>query len=361
MWVCPACIGAQVSPRLEVDPPSARYEGEFTGITAVREFGDGTLLVADRGGWRLRRIDTPRSRPILVATSGAPSGQYSAIRSLFPLGTDSTLAVEAGLGGTLLIRGGRVVERFRDARLAGGQVVGANAAGEILLRRRFTRQLTKGGDTTLLLDSALVVRLRRNTRAVDSVARLDLGVSRSVHGNGEFYQLLLSPVRTEDQAYLFPDGTIAIAHARAYRIVWHASNRRSGSAVRMPFERVTVDTLDGRFESDRRARLTGEATPRTGGAESSDSVPAFLRDALLGDWLGRLVVRRRSTVGAPNAYYDVIEQSAGRLGQAVLPSNQAIVGFGRSSVYIAVAGDHETQVLQRHPWPPAGLRAAPSR
>lgn len=48
--------------------------------------------------------------------------------------------------------------------------------------------------------------------------------------------------------------------------------------------------------------------------------------------------------------YDVVDRE-GRLDAIlILPPNEAVVGFGRSSVYVVETSELDLQRLRRHPW-----------
>jgi hypothetical protein len=70
---------------------------------------------------------------------------------------------------------------------------------------------------------------------------------------------------------------------------------------------------------------------------------------------GRLLIPRLPTAELVDTRYDVVNRRGALDAQLVLPPNERIVGFGPSSVYVAVADDDGIQRIRRHPWPPRAV------
>jgi hypothetical protein len=52
----------------------------------------------------------------------------------------------------------------------------------------------------------------------------------------------------------------------------------------------------------------------------------------------------------PETRYDIVNRRGVLDGQLVLAPNEHIVGFGATSMYVAVSNDDGIQHLERHPW-----------
>ncbi len=66
---------------------------------------------------------------------------------------------------------------------------------------------------------------------------------------------------------------------------------------------------------------------------------------------GRLVVRRAPDLRVLENRYDLVDREGRLEATLILPANEAIVGFGRNSVYLVETDEFDLQTLRRHPWP----------
>ena len=65
---------------------------------------------------------------------------------------------------------------------------------------------------------------------------------------------------------------------------------------------------------------------------------------------GKLVVYRVPTVEAPATRHAVVNRRGRVERQIAMPASEAILGFGRKSVYVVTTKD-DTQTISRRPWP----------
>jgi len=66
---------------------------------------------------------------------------------------------------------------------------------------------------------------------------------------------------------------------------------------------------------------------------------------------GRLLIRRAPSSSTDSTLYDIVDRRGALTGKLMLPSNEAVVGFGLSSVYIVETAEFGLQILRRHVWP----------
>jgi hypothetical protein len=65
---------------------------------------------------------------------------------------------------------------------------------------------------------------------------------------------------------------------------------------------------------------------------------------------GGLAIRRTPVAGSSVNRYDLIDRRGELQGVIQLPLNEAIIGFGRSSVYVLEAENTGVQRVRRHKW-----------
>jgi hypothetical protein len=113
-------------------------------------------------------------------------------------------------------------------------------------------------------------------------------------------------------------------------------------------------------EKEKRAFMARLAAPSRKAPSPPDSIPEWPAIVpayrspiqLLAASDGRVLIPRLATADNPETRYDVVNRRGTLDAQLVLAPNERIVGFGRSSVYLAVTDDDGIQRLRRHPWPP---------
>lgn len=152
-----------------------------------------------------------------------------------------------------------------------------------------------------------------------------------------------------EQPYLFPDGTIAIARYEPYRVDWFSPDGRWTRGAALPVPRVRVDARE-------RAAYVRRHPGMAGATGWPVHVPPFDMTRPLGTPAGWLAIPRVPMAENPDPRYDVVDRQAKLRAFVTLPPNHRLLGFGKSSVYVIATRDDGIQRLQRHGWPPAGLR-----
>lgn len=373
--VCAGGAGAQEVPtERSVPPPIAEWTRGFTLITSVRELERGRTLVADRGEQRLYLINSETGAIDELLGRGEGPGEYQAIGWLYPVAADQTILTDLARRWVLLrdsepIRtysGSTPLPRRFRARLDGVATNGtvlASVSGEY-----------PGGST----GDTRVLELAHGLGAHDGLPRLDTIARVRGAGTLQLACVLASTrgepacqfLETEDQAVLFPDGWIAVALHHPYRIDWRSPD---GDWIR-------GEALEGSValsEAEKCAAMSGW-TEDAGSCDATaigsyawpETLPPFLTDsrmcqackqlaAGIAPWLfpdphGRLVVRRTPRLSRRENQYDIFDREGELVERLTLPLNEAIVGFGESSIYTIRMDEFDLQWLRRHPWPPAG-------
>jgi len=189
-------------------------------------------------------------------------------------------------------------------------------------------------------DSMLIVRINRQTGDHEAIAAL--GMPRLLRGG--------VCVNLERAAY-FTDGSIAVLRAEPYRVDWLNPTGKwvRGAPISTPSvpvsesEKQIYHAWEGR---DRERIFPGMPLrdlewPKTMCAWHSGFVPLAMPD-------GRVLVYRVPNATTPATRYDVINRRGEVERQLALNPNQAIIGFGKRSVYVRSI-DGTAATISRHP------------
>lgn len=353
---------------LTLGPPDALVEAEFTTIISLRELSDGRLLVSDRGEQRLVVVDVQTGQTRTIGRIGDGPNEYRGVGWLFPLPDDSTLFTDSRSRRWFLMDGARFVETIAGGRvpqvLRGTRLFGADRAGRVLGVKAYSfarsGRLWQTRDTA---DSLMVLRVDRASLEVDTIARIGGRGSEGFttrRGRGGVPGLIITSnfLASNDQALLFPDGWLAVALTEPYRVDWRTPDGRWIRGAPLPFVPVEVDDREKCAWMRRRSvqRDSRECDPSwlPGWPRV---VPPFLPSMprtpprLFAARDGRLIIARTPTASAPDPQYDVVDRQGRLVGKIRLRANEAVVGVGARSVYVAVTDELGIQRLRRHPWP----------
>ena len=353
---------AQVAAKsVNLAPPTGPVVGEFTGVAAIRELADGTVLVVERSPevavWRVSFATGKLS--IAVRIGPGPREMENAGR-LFALPRDSTLVAGGGLGGSRILAGPEVaITVIPGSPSRGGPtdgaVVGVDARGSVLLALPTTAdgQPAPPG----IADSVVLLRTRRGSDAADTLLRLGAGqkglfTSRMQTTDGPLVFMSDNPLSVDEQAVMFLDGWIAVAHLNPYRVSWIQPDGRMLEGPPIPYDAPAVDDAEKQAAIRRRVGSL-PYWPRDPNAYGGwpRRVPAFVREGLLAVPAGSLLVRRMPSARSEQQRYDVVDRSGHVVQIVTVPLDQRIVGFGRAAVYVVTKDDDDVEHLRRHPWP----------
>ena len=375
---CFHAVAAQEPPLIEIPPASGTLASrQFSMVRAVRELADGRILVSDPLEKSVYVVDLRTGDVRSIGSVGDGPGEYSEPGFLFPLAGDSTLLTDPMAHRLFLLVGDSLVRTFATsplAELVPGSLPegywGADRFGRVLAAEGYAYDPEVIPMSRVYADS---IRLMLTTASVFGIEPLRLDTIADVGGQGRwgvepndrgFTGLMYhtSPLASEGQAWLFADGWVALAHPDPYRVDWRTPEGTWRSGASLPFTRRGVNQEEKCHAMDRRFRRAEGGDCRADEMPGwPDVVPPFVMEAprltpggvaLRAAPDGMLLVRRTPTVAPPGRRYDVVDRSAGLRGAIALAANQAIVGFGRSSLYV-VEEDDDTGLLtlSRHPWP----------
>jgi hypothetical protein len=227
---------------------------------------------------------------------------------------------------------------------------------------------------TAPVDSAPIVRADLDTRTIDTVTTLRLGVGafnklEVDNGGNVLVRTSMNPFDVDDQWALLSDGTIAVLNVHDYHIEWTDPDGSHRSTPKMPFDwrplteadklRI-VDSLRPAVE-----RLNSSAAPHTiktpAGTRTvrqqfellplekfSDFEQPIEAGAVKADLDARLWILPRTSLGAKDGLlYDVINRNGEIVERVQFPPGYALGGFGEHGVLYVVHVSGRKGTLER--------------
>lgn len=351
---CASDAYAQARP-LALQPARDSLTHEFTRISSVRELPDGRALVIDSRERTLHLANFANGEVEQLGRAGRGPLEYERPTRLVAVGTDSTLLIDAGTRRWLSLAGPHlaithpasdsVVER------AGTTIVGADSRGHVLGVVLIDREVVEGDRQRERLAVLRVNRLTAQVETLTTIKGAESNVQSTRNGNVVTRAILELALTVPEQALLFPDGWVAIARQRPYRIDWipPAGARISGAPLPWPDPPVNsaeIEIYRKSLEFDLGRPVPGPIT----GLPFVDVVSPFPRSALHPLPNGQLLVARSKWSGSRGTEYDVIDRRGQLTGQARLPANVRIVGVSAAHVFTVSIDEDGIETLRRHRW-----------
>lgn len=353
----------------------ATWGEPFSFVSTVREFPDGTVLVADPLGQVVVHLDLTAGAADTIGAVGEGPDEYRQPDAVWPLPGGRSLLVDLG--------NGRLTELGPD--LAFGATmpysIGDVTRGEIVMAlpqavddhgRLYFRSFAMGAQR----DSGNVLRFDPATEALDEVAsyKLPETVSETVGGaNSQSQRVSPVPLSPADAWGVAPDGRLVIARAGDYHLDWIADDGSVTSGPAIPHTPVAIGRAEqeewaiGRLEAAGGFAISmemenGSVTTRASRGGSSDGdqdldgfmwpevKPPFHDAPVRVDDLGRAWVRRHRDGGEP-PLYDVFDGSGEREMIVEFPMGRRVISFGAGVLYAAHTDEFGLQRLERYPLP----------
>ena len=353
LWSLAPVAGAQQVPRIELAPANASLTEEFSNLTWARELKDGRVIVSDSRDGRIVVADLRAGKVEQISRRGQGPGEYPTARPVWRISGDSSVLVDSPRR-WLLFDGARIVATLApDA--PGVATTKGIARGVDEIGNVYSSEFLPGGNRPIG-DSTALMRVKRSNGQADTVTRLNALVPRrtsSANKDG-FWEFSLPIAAMADEAVPFADGWVAVVRSEPYRVEWRSADGKWTRGAALPFTAIRMDEKEKRAFMARLAAPTGKApSPPDSIPDWPATVPVYRSPVqLLAAADGRVLIPRLATADNPESRYDVVNRRGTLDGQLVLPANERIVGFGASSVYLAVTDDEGIQRLRRHPWPP---------
>ena len=356
-------------------PPTATLDEAFTQVAGLRELADGRVIVTDAPEVRVVVADFATRRVEPIGRQGRGPGEFVRPGGLYAFGDDRTLLADNGAVRWLILSGTRIVETvppddpavtatFAGTRYADSHGTVAGWAVD---------KPVPGIQDAGVHDSGTVVFVDRRTGRIDTVAKVVRTPQRffawTDPSTGETsFRAAAAAFATSEDFLLFNDGWLAVVRLNPYRVDWRDPRGSWTHGAPLPVPAIRVTDREKAFYVERFARAANAPFV------VSPSVPADLRAAILGaarrrwtefpDFVppiqgmsslpapeGRVVIPRTPTAAWPDPTYDVVDRDGKLVARLQLARGERIVGFGKTSVYVAARDADDLEQLRRHPWP----------
>lgn len=361
--------------------PSATYGDGFGSIRGLRELPDGRVLISDGLGQALIVADLAYSSADTVGRVGGGPDEYQAPDGLWPLPDDATLLVDLG-NGRLTELGpdlsfGETMPMAQQAQGGQGPMMGGGLS--IVIPRGVDGDgrvyfqgmgRMRGG---AMPDSAVILRLDRESGAIDTVGRVKLEERKRTEsggGNNQNVMIRPRPLTAQDAWAAAWDGRVAVARAGDYHLDWITPDGQIVSGAPVEYEPLRVTRADKEewvaglrsgigiavtVDNDRMQTnfsRGGRGFGRDSGIDEyewPERKPAFrpnVRVSRSGDaW-----VERHVEAGDPRMF-DVFDARGNLKARVWLPDDRELIGFGEGNVYLMRRDEFDFEWLERYTLP----------
>lgn len=362
-------VSAQVAER-RLTTADARFPHTFSSIRGLRELPDGRVIVADGIDEVVMIADLKTGKGDTLGRVGQGPGEYKSPDALYALPGGGTLLVDLGNGRLNYI--GADGKYKESAPIAQGNMPrlsiiiprGVDGQGRLYF------QPAMGGPDGRVPDSASVVRWTRASSTFDTVGRVklpEIKTTQSGDANNQRMSQRPRPFPVQDSWNVGPNGQVAIARGREYRLDWITAD---GRLVRgRPVQVVAVPIRDAdkrewaaeaangiRVNMQNRNGQMTMSFGRGGNAdqEEEDAIaatewpaakPPF--SAVFVSPTGEAWVERSVPAGSPRVM-DVFDPSGVLKARVTLPAGRRLVGFGNGVVYLRHSDESDLQHLERY-------------
>jgi hypothetical protein len=421
-----ANAGAQTPPPVRtLGPVLSTSSMTFGTVAQLVALPNGSIYVNDgatspnnlRDPHRLVLLDSALRTVAVVLDSiaGKPNSYQGTFGQLMPFRGDSVLWYDMRAQSLIVIQPGGALGRVMAAPTGalftiptgnGIRPFASPAHGMLYgVASRAAPPTIAAGDPRVDLrpDSQAIVRVRHDSRVVDTVARVAAGrllETASIARGGRAASSVTTPVAPlfplADDATVTTDGSVVIYHASDHRLEWIRPNdTRSSVKLAYAWRRIPDDVRDRIIDSVTKAQRhvydssmaqrrvdsangtlrllplargsdptrgsAANAPPRTvaaptpprtmTAAEFPDFYPAMTRGGLLADGDNNVWIRPVMATPDPRgAVWEVIDPAGKLIDRVVVPIEATIAGFAKNGIVFLVRRDGGRAVLQRLRW-----------
>jgi hypothetical protein len=348
---------------------TADFPEPFTGPIRMVELPDGRLLLMDTRERRLVRVDFASGTLDTISQIGDGPLEY---RSMFVLAAapgDSVWGFDIVRGRILVFSSqGEPIRSFSTLssndpmlRVNAPWLRSVDSAGRWLGRAQ-----RLGTQSPRISDTLFVLRMDPRAQTMDTIAVLQ-GIAPRRNADGSSIVTNFEP---RDEWAAFSDGGVLVVRGADYRVELYDVDGAVERVGPMAYRPVPLTASDAAVVRDSVARqvgalvasamanmpvLEGRAPPPTHvlPAELPQNWPLLVGDdAPIVDGRDRVWLRvRTAAFDTGGTRYDVLDRR-GRFERAVwLPAGEAIVGIGKSAVYVSRRDADGLLWLRRHPIP----------
>jgi hypothetical protein len=341
------------APRLSLAAPRDSLAHEFTRVASVRELSDGRVLVIDSRERALFVADLAAGTVRQLGRTGRGPLEYERPSRLIALGTDSTLLMDPANRRWLLLVGAQLVATLSPSdsvvERAGTAVVGADERGNVISTALIDREVVDGDRHR---DRLAVQRVHRATARADTLLVVRGAESRveteTVNG-GTRRSVIELALSVPEQVLVFPDGWLAVARQRPYRVEWLSPSGERVVGPELAWANPPVSAAEIELYRRRMELQLGRSIPAPlTGMPFVDVVAPFPVGALRALPSGRLLVTRSEWSRSQGTEYDIVDRRGRLTAQVRLPSQSRIVGVGEQHIYTVSVDDDGIERLRRH-------------
>ncbi len=386
---------AQV-PTRTLTKPIAEFGEPFSQIAAVRELRDGRLLVVDSRDKIVQLVNFTANSATKVGREGSGPGEYGLPTQLFALPADSSVIFDPLNQRYLMVHpDGKAGASFRigdepaaaprpqQGQRQDGQITRIGGLGFGLPRASDARGrlyfegggISMGPNGPITADTAPIVRYDRATKAVDTLAWVQLpknnaSVKSSGAGGNQRMEVRIggrTPYPARDAWTVLPNGTIVIARVGTYRLDLVSPTRTVTRGSTVSYTPVKVGSAEKQEYREASKNSGGISITRTdggpGGAQTRASTapppfeepsewpstkPPFNGNGIFATPSGDIWVARNRAASDPIPTYDVFSAAGKLTGRVALPKLTRVIGFGAGgTVYTIRVDEDDLQYLQR--------------
>jgi len=373
------------APLKTLTKPDAEYAEPFTMISAIRELGDGRVIVSDIREKSVQLVDLKSGKTQKIGREGSGPGEYAMPARLLAFPGDTSVVYDP-LNRRFLTIGpdgkpGAFVSYESDEPGPGGRAVVRMSLGARYTdaRGRLYSQAPNysiGPDgTPASADSAPIVRFDRSTKQTDTLAWIAVPAARIQSSQGGTNVSVRvggsNPFAAADDWAVTPDGRVAVLRSKDYHVDWYSPNGQRTSGPAIAYEKIKVTDEDKKQWRERQAsgagatgivvtreigpggttQSAGVAPPNMRAPEPTDwpeVKPAFTAQAATPAPNGQLWVLRTRRANDKVPTYDVFDASGRVVNRVAVPPSTRVVGFGNGTVYLARSDEDDLQYLQRY-------------
>lgn len=237
------------------------------------------------------------------------------------------------------------------------------------------RRAGSGPNGPVTADTAPIVRYDRTTKAVDTLAWVNLpknnaSVKSSGSGGNQRMEVRIggrTPYPARDAWTVLANGTVVIARVGDYRLELVSPTRVVTRGAVVAHSPVKVGNAEKQEYRDQSKNAGGIMIMRTeggpGGSQNRGSTapppfeepsewpatkPPFNANGIFATPAGEIWIARNRSAADPTPTYDVFSVSGKLTGKVVLPKQTRVIGFGAGgTVYTIRVDEDDLQYLQR--------------
>ncbi len=367
----PVLTDTEPAPRT-LGSPIARYDGDYSFISGVRELADGRVLLTDFKEPAIYLVAPRGGARTKIGSAGRGPNEYLMPGGIYAGFGDTLLVLDRGQPRVVVVDGrGRVVgDRSIELRGTSGssdedvdlQRVDRLARAYFRGHADFRKRLASNG--AMVVDSVPLLRLTPSSQRLDTMTVLHGPAQRAVATGPNTMQSQAVHFSPVDDWGVSADGRVAVVRAANYRVEWILPDRTVIAGPPIAIDQLRVTEQDRADIAERfgrgRPALSMGAQGR-GEAIRQPAAPVAPLEATyaqvkppfgLGDVFvssdARVYVRRHRAARSVEVLYDVFDDRGRRVDRFLLPARSRIVGTSPGAIFVATLDTDDLPHLAKY-------------